>query len=246
VLLAVVLPALVARQGDRGRGDGGEGGRAPTVLRDPAVLSILASVALGAWALSFLEPMLPLHLTATIGAGPLAIGLLFGLATLANAVASVAVGRLSDRCPDARPAGTALVVISAATAAMALPLHLTAVAGLLVVLGVAYAGVLVPALSRLATVVSTGVGPDAGPVGQRLGGVYAAFNIAYAVGMGAGPLIGGVLAARTGTGTAFLVAGVIVAGITLTSTAVRHPVPADPSLLPLDTRPRSATPGDLP
>jgi MFS family permease len=204
--MAVILPVLIERREPPVSPPVG----GPAVLRNPAARSILVGVGLGACALSFLEPMLPLHLAATLGTGPLPIGLLFGLATLTNALASVAVGRLVDRCPDVRPAGAALVVIGAATALVAWPRQLAVIAVLLAVLGIAYAVILVPALPRLAALPVPGAEPGTGR--QNLGRVYAAFNIAYAIGMGAGPLTGGVLVARTGTGTAFAVAGVVVAG----------------------------------
>ena len=157
-----------------------------TVLADPVMRGTIIAVFLASTALSMLEPILPLDLTTRLLAGPLAIGLVFGAATLANGAASPFVGALSDKYPGARRKLMALGLIGAGVLmpVLILPDSVFLVGALLAVFAIGYGFVLVPALPELADVAqNNGVGYAA---------VYGAFNVAYSLGMAVGPLVGGI------------------------------------------------------
>jgi multidrug resistance protein len=157
------------------------------LLRAPAVRAALAAAALGAAALSTVEPLLPVDLHDRLGAGSLAIGLLFGAATLAHGAVSPLVGRFADRCPRSRLIPAGLLGMAVLAPLLTVPRHAGAVGALLVGYAIAYSFVLVPVLARLA-------GAVRGTSGGYATG-YGLFNITYAVGMFAGPLAGGAVAA---------------------------------------------------
>jgi multidrug resistance protein len=153
------------------------------LLGHPPAFATIAAVAVGAGALSFLEPTLPLDLADRLGQGVGAIGLAFGAATLVHSGTSVGTGYVTYRLPYGVFAGAGLVVMGAI-----LPILVVAgsLLGVIVVLCLFAAGltfVLVPALPELGRLVDR---LDAG-----YGGAYAMFNAAYAVGMLVGPVAGG-------------------------------------------------------
>lgn len=157
-----------------------------TLLADPVMRGTIIAVFLASTALSMLEPILPLDLTTRLLAGPLAIGLVFGAATLANGAASPFVGALSDRYPGGRRKLMAVGLVGAGVLMplLILPDSVFLVGALLAVFAIAYGFVLVPALPELADVAqNNGVGYAA---------VYGAFNVAYSLGMAVGPLVGGI------------------------------------------------------
>lgn len=152
------------------------------VLRNPSGRGLLLAVLAGAGGLSLLEPLLPFDLEQRLGAGPLEVGVVFGLATLANGICSPIAGVLVDRRPCRWYAPAALAVMGALALLLAAGGRIGAVAAILVGFAVAYSLVLVTGLSGLADVAARS------QIGY--GAVYAAFNIVYAVGMVAGPLLG--------------------------------------------------------
>lgn len=199
-----LLPAALVRAGRPGQRPGpapdtraaarsGRAAAAPAaglraLLADREIRGPLGAVVLGAAALSMLEPLLPADLAGRLGAGSLAIGLVFGAATLAHGAVSPLVGRLADSCPRARLVPGGLLGMAVTAPFLAGPRSLAAVTTLLVAFAVAYSFVLVPVLSRLAGVVRD-------RPGYGYAAVYGLFNITYAVGMFAGPLAGGAAAA---------------------------------------------------
>jgi hypothetical protein len=64
--------------------------RAGRLWRQPGIPLIAVLTFLGAALLSYLEPILPLHLTRSSSTSPQTIGLLFGLASLATILAATA------------------------------------------------------------------------------------------------------------------------------------------------------------
>lgn len=186
-----------------------EGAIAPvrSLLADPIMRGTIIAVFLASTALSMLEPILPLDLTTRLLAGPLAIGLVFGAATLANGAANPLVGALTDKNPGGRRRLIAggLIGAGALMPILILPDSVLWVGVLLAVFAIAYGFVLVPALPELAD------------IAQRHGGgayaaVYGTFNIAYAVGMAVGPLAGGVGAEWSLMGTLVVSGGVLGVG----------------------------------
>jgi multidrug resistance protein len=196
-----------------------EGAIAPVrkLLADPALRGTVVAVFLASTALSMLEPILPLDLTTRLLAGPLAIGLVFGAATLANGATSPFVGALADRHPHGlrRLMAGGLVAAGALMPVLIIPDSALVVAVVLSVFAIAYGFVLVPALPELAAIT------------ERHGGgayaaVYGTFNIAYSLGMAAGPLAGGVGAGWSLMSTLALAGAVLgVGGLLVLFTAHR-------------------------
>lgn len=201
--VAVVIGALqLALLRDAPRGAG-----APVALRrlvrDRALLATLGGVALGAAALSMLEPVLPLDLADRLGADARTIGMLFGLAALANGIASPLAGMLADRFGAEPLIAGALVVMGALLPPIAVAGSLPTTAILLTAFAIAFAFVLVPALPQLARIVER-------RGGMAYAAVYGVFNLAYAVGMVAGPSAGGAATSATSLAVTFAATGAVL------------------------------------
>jgi MFS transporter, DHA1 family, solute carrier family 18 (vesicular amine transporter), member 1/2 len=157
------------------------------LLRDRTILLIAGAIAVQAGALTLLEPTLPLYLQQRFAASPGVIGLLFGVFTLAYGIGTPLSGTLSDRWRRRPVMALGLLALALVLPLLALPASLPAQAAVLALAGLASGLILAPALPALADEV------------DRLGGgayasVYAILNIAYAVGMIAGPIAGGLSA----------------------------------------------------
>jgi DHA1 family solute carrier family 18 vesicular amine transporter 1/2 len=188
---------LPAGTGERTSADAGE-----PMWRRPDVVTVALLVALAAGLIAFLEPILPLHARAELGAGRSAIGLMFGAGALAAVAGPAVVGRLLARArpPTLTRAGAVLcglgfVLVGAARSAA------IAAAGLAVV-GFGAAFILTPAL-----VVMAGIAEERHP--PAYGSVYAMYNVAYAGGLAAAPLAAGLLDDAGG----FVAASLVAAGI---------------------------------
>jgi MFS family permease len=157
----------------------------------------LLIVALGSVFLSALEPTLPQHLAAILGATPVQVGFLFGGAALAYALASPLAGWCADRWGCRAVALAGLCACTALLPLIALP---TTWAGQVVVLslfGMACAFLLTPAMSDMAAAAERQQPPP-------FGLAYAAFNTAFAVGMVIGPTTAAFAADWWGFGPALL------------------------------------------
>ena len=172
------------------------------LLRDRALLRMALGVAAGGGSLSLLEPVLPLHLARTMGVTPGAIGLLFALAVVAYGVSSPPFGALADRWPPQRLMGVGLVATAATLPVLAFPRSLPMEGTALVGFALAYSLTLAPALPGFAAVVDH-------HGGGFYGAAYAIFNLAYAVGMTAGPIAGGALATVLAIPAVFGLAAVV-------------------------------------
>lgn len=157
------------------------------VLRVPGSFSIVLAIAIGAGALSAIEPVLPVHL----GAGSLIIGLLFGLASLAAIIANPIVGKY---VATASPR----VLIGSGVAAAAASLLVIGWAGELwqTCVGMGLLGVSSALLLAPATTLISEQGFRSSP--PTLGGSFALYNFAYAGGLALGPLLAGFGVQRTG------------------------------------------------
>lgn len=174
-----------------------------TVLKVPGTIPIAVTIALGAAVIASIEPVLGVHL----GAGPLATGLLFGLASLLAIILNPLVGRSVTR-------GSSRVLIGAgvATAAAALLVvgwadHGWQTAVGMVALGASSAFLLAPATTLISE-----QGFRASP--PTLGGAYALYNLAYAAGLALGPLAAGIGVQQTGFPAAmsWVAAGCLLVG----------------------------------
>jgi MFS transporter, DHA1 family, solute carrier family 18 (vesicular amine transporter), member 1/2 len=190
-----------------------------SLLSDRDLRGTVVAVLAAASALSMLEPILPLRLDA-LGAGPIAVGLAFGAATLANSVTSPLIGLAADRVRRDRLISIGLIGCGGVLPLLAVTDSAFGIGAVLVVFAVVYGFVIVPALPELAA------------VAERHGGrayatVYAAFNVSYSLGMMLGPIAGGIGAQQSIGVTLAVTGGVLcVSGLlVLTGTTCRQ-VPA--------------------
>lgn len=196
---------------------------APSPWRDPGVLRIGAVVLLAATALTVLEPTLPGHLQGALGASATMTGLVFATATLASGLVAPWVGAETGR---RGPRG--LFVVGALATALALAAlgqarSVGGVALAMALLGLGSSTLMTPAVPALAARVDA-LG------GGRYGAAYALFNVVYALGMAAGPLVGGALTPRLGLGPTLLgVAAALVVGVGLVALTLEGaPAPREP------------------
>ncbi|SJM68999.1 MFS transporter [Gulosibacter sp. 10] len=169
------------------------------VLRVPGSLSIVIAIAIGAGALSGIEPVLPAHL----GAGPLVIGLLFGAASLAAIIANPVVGRYVATAPPRALVGSGAVAAAGALLALGWAGELWQTCLGMALLGVASALLLAPATTLIS---EQGFRSDP----PTLGGSFALYNLAYAAGLALGPLLAGFGVQRLGFAAAMTVGAALL------------------------------------
>jgi DHA1 family multidrug resistance protein-like MFS transporter len=188
----------------RRAGHGETGGEPWRLLLAPALLGIVVSLLALRAASMALQPIVPL-LVAQLARGSSAVnslaGLAMGVSGMTSAVASVGLGRLSDRIGQ-RPL---LIASGALAAATFLPLGLTTQVWQVIVLqalfGIASGGMLPTANALVARLT---------PEGRR-GTIYGFTTTASSLGAFVGPLVGTALAAALGLHAPFLVIGLALA-----------------------------------
>lgn len=158
----------------------------------PIAICALVVIA-GASTISMLEPVIPLVLKMRFDLGPAAVGTLFGIAAVASTTMHPIYGRLSDRW-----GGRRLMLIGLVASALVLPLlnlatGFQSAALTMVPMWMVFSMIITPSLTYVAEVAST-----AGF--ESYGVVYGVYNVAWAVGLMAGPAIGGFLLERVGFG----------------------------------------------
>jgi DHA1 family multidrug resistance protein-like MFS transporter len=188
----------------RRAGHGETGGETWRLLLAPALLGIVVSLFALRAASMALQPIVPL-LVAQLARGSSSVnslaGLAMGVSGMTSAVASVGLGRLSDRVGQ-RPL---LIASGALAAATFLPLGLTTqvwqVIALQALFGIASGGMLPTANALVARLT---------PEGRR-GTIYGFTTTASSLGAFVGPLVGTALAAALGLHAPFLVIGLALA-----------------------------------
>jgi MFS family permease len=144
----------------------------------------VAAVVFGATLLSGLEPTLPLYLQERFGASPAWTGGIFGLAALVYGVSAPLAGWASDRWGGNRVLLAGLAGCTLVLPWLAVPRSWAGEAVVLSLFGLACAFLLSPTLPELAAICERRQPPV-------FGAAYAAFNLAYALGMAVGPLTAG-------------------------------------------------------
>ncbi|MEO7002599.1 MAG: MFS transporter [Ktedonobacterales bacterium] len=173
-----------------------------------SVVFVVALIATAVGDISFtaLEPTLPPLLTSRFGLTPLLIGLLFGALIVCFTLAQLLTGLLVKR---ARPALVMTVGLALGAIALYLLGHVITLAHMLLVLMLlcsALAFVLLPALQLL-----TDVGEARSPAQNvPYGAIYAAYNLAFAVGGLLGPLIATGMITLFGIHTGFTLLGLLL------------------------------------
>ena len=164
---------------------------AQPLIRTFVLAMVLAS---GLWAL--LESMLPLHLHGSLGLGPAAIGYCFTAAVLSHTLCSPQMGKLSDRIGRVRVLRLGLLISLVVLPLPVLVPGLWPTVAALVLLGAVSSFVMAPC------------GPGVADAVQAMGrtdyaSAFALLNIAYAIGMVAGPFAGSALVEACGIRVAF-------------------------------------------
>jgi DHA1 family multidrug resistance protein-like MFS transporter len=208
LLVSALLVAFLVEERfeppSRRAGHGETGGETWRLLLAPALLGIVVSLFALRAASMALQPIVPL-LVAQLARGSSAVnslaGLAMGVSGMTSAVASVGLGRLSDRIGQ-RPL---LIASGALAAATFLPLGLTTQVWQVIVLqalfGIASGGMLPTANALVARLT-----PE-----ERRGTVYGFTTTASSLGAFVGPLVGTALAAALGLHAPFLAIGLALA-----------------------------------
>lgn len=208
LLVSALLVAFLVEERfeppSRRAGHGETGGETWRLLLAPALLGIVVSLFALRAASMALQPIVPL-LVAQLARGSSAVnslaGLAMGVSGMTSAVASVGLGRLSDRIGQ-RPL---LIASGALAAATFLPLGLTTQVWQVIVLqalfGIASGGMLPTANALVARLT---------PEGRR-GTIYGFTTTASSLGAFVGPSVGTALAAALGLHAPFLAIGLALA-----------------------------------
>jgi MFS family permease len=193
MLLSVVVLAFPG-----GKRQSGQGWESPFLLAEwKDYLQPIAAVVFGATLLSGLEPTLPLYLEERFAASPAWTGGIFGLAALIYGISAPLAGWVTDRWGGksvllAGLAGCVLILPW-----LAVPRSWAGEAVVLSLFGLACAFLLAPTLPELAAICERRQPPV-------FGAAYAAFNLAYAIGMVVGPSMAGCLKRTWGFSTMLL------------------------------------------
>lgn len=169
-------------------------GAVPTiwsVVRRPAVAHCVALVIVSAATLAMLEPVLPLFFDRKLALSPSQIGLLFGAAAVASTLMPLVYGPMTDRWGGRRLTLIGLVLTAAWMPTIATAGSLRTALVLVVIEWMAIALIVTPSLAYMAEVTAF-AGAEAYGIG------YGVFNTAWAVGLLAGPALGGLLFERFG------------------------------------------------
>jgi predicted MFS family arabinose efflux permease len=161
------------------------------VLRSRAVASCAAVVVAISATISMLEPVLPLHLTATLGIGPARIGLIFGSGAAASSILHPIYGRLADRWGGRRMMLTGLPLVACVLPLLAVAGSYASTIACFVLITTTVALVITPSLTFMAEAVSAS---GAGSFGVG----YGLYNMAWGAGLLTGPAIAGFVFERQG------------------------------------------------
>ena len=161
------------------------------LLRVRAVAICAVAVTLGGSTLAMLEPTLALYLAEHVGLGPYRIGLVFGSGAVMAAVLHPIVGRIADRKGGRWMMHAGLIGMALLLPALSRIHSFRQALAIDVVFTVAVAGMITPSLTYMADATSrAGV--------KSFGVAYGAYNVAWAIGLLAGPSIGGAAYERFG------------------------------------------------
>lgn len=161
------------------------------VIRVPAVGSCVAAVVVAAATVSMLEPVLALWLASRIQLNPTRIGFVFGIAAVVTTALHPIYGRLADRWGGWRLTIVGLVAGAAFLPGLSRAWNFESAVALYVLEAATVAMVITPSLAYMADATSrAGLG--------SFGVAYGLYNVAWGLGLLAGPAAGGFLYERMG------------------------------------------------
>ena len=161
------------------------------VLRVRAIAICGLMVIAGAASAAMLEPVIPLLLESRAGLGPAAIGTLFGVSALAASAMHPLYGRLSDRWGGGRLMIAGLSGFALILPAMSFVTDFKGAAITMIPMWMVLGLFITPSLTYFAQLAS-----QAGV--RAFGVVYGVYNVAWAAGLMAGPVLGGFLLQHAG------------------------------------------------
>jgi MFS transporter, DHA1 family, solute carrier family 18 (vesicular amine transporter), member 1/2 len=168
------------------------------VLRVPAVAACAAAVVAASATVSMLEPVLPLHLTDTLGLGPARIGYLFGIGAVASTVLHPAYGAMVNRVGSRRLTAIGLVLVAALLPTLSLATSYKTAIVYYVICAGTISMIITPSLAYMAEATA---GAGAGSFGVG----YGLYNMAWGAGLLGGPALSGFLYERMGFGWLMLI-----------------------------------------
>lgn len=204
VLDLVLLLALIAgspKQADDNAGP-------LTVLRVPGSAAIVTAIAIGAAVLAAVQPVLPGHLTGE--ASSTIIGLMFGIAAVVSIIANPIIGRFVATTSPRVLIGGGVVAVVAALLVIGWATELWQTSIGMALLGLSSALLLAPATTLISE-----QGYRSNP--PTLGGSFALYNLAYAAGLAAGPLLTGFGAQQLGFPVAMAITAALLAVLGVTA-----------------------------
>ncbi len=188
------------------------------IVGEPAVAACTIAVIAAASTMAMLEPVLALHLEANVGLRPGRIGLVFAAAAVANTVLHPFFGRLADRWGSRRLTLVGLVTTAAVLPMLARVASFPSAVALNVLQAAALAVVVTPSLAYMGdAVAAVGLG--------SFGVAYGLYNMAWGVGLLAGPALGGLLFDRLGFATLGVVWAPALALVSLGLTRLKSKAP---------------------
>jgi MFS transporter, DHA1 family, solute carrier family 18 (vesicular amine transporter), member 1/2 len=153
------------------------------VIRAPNVARCVALVIVAAATLSMVEPIGSLYLS-SLGVTPGRVGIVFGAGALTNSMLHPIYGRLGDRFGARTMTVTGLMVCGLVLPLYALTWSFASALVLFVIQAAAISLPLTPSLAYMVDAVSQARG-------ESHGIAYGVYNVAWAIGLLAGPAIGG-------------------------------------------------------
>ncbi len=161
------------------------------VLRVRAIAICGLIVIAGAATAAMLEPVMPLRLELRLGLGPRLIGIVFGTAAIVSAAMHPIYGHFSDRWGGRRLMLAGMIGSALVLPMLSLAASFRSAIAVMVIMQLAFGMFVTPSMAYFAQLASyAGV--------TAYGVVYGVYNMAWAVGLMAGPAIGGFLFERIG------------------------------------------------